>query len=176
MIKPIAYYKLVVLCNELKEKHKIKIGATIPRYDCIEYSGEYEGINPFINKKGMFYLNLFLAGEIIKANEKRLSEFVLRNSKYNFTSMYFENPQNPNICYGYPNGKPYLNNGEINPLFKYRNDLYIICVNDDFTEIEIFVFEKAKAFASDFLQKFTEGLFDGEIEEIRGTTKNFFQY
>ena len=90
--------------------------------------------------------------------------------------MYFENPQNPNICYGYPNGKPYLNNGEINPLFKYRNDLYIICVNDDFTEIEIFVFEKAKAFASDFLQKFTEGLFDDEIEEIRGTTKNFFQY
>ena len=99
MIKPIAYYKLVVLCNELKEKHKIKIGATIPRYDCIEYSGEYEGINPFINKKGMFYLNLFLAGEIIKANEKRLSEFVLRNSNYNFSSMYFENPQNPNICY-----------------------------------------------------------------------------
>ena len=176
MIKPIAYYKLVVLCNELKEKHKIKIGATIPRYDCIEYSGEYEGINPFINKKGMFYLNLFLAGEIIKANEKRLSEFVLRNSNYNFSSMYFENPQNPNICYGYPNGKPYLKNGEINPLFKYRNDLYIICVNDDFTEIEIFVFEKAKAFASDFLQKFTEGLFDDEIEEIRGTTKNFFQY
>ena len=37
MIKPIAYYKLVVLSNELKEKHKIKIGATIPRYDCIEY-------------------------------------------------------------------------------------------------------------------------------------------
>ena len=175
-MKPIAYYKLVMLSDDLKAKHKIKIGATIPRYDCIQFTGNYDGIKPFINHKGMFYLNLFLAGEIIKANEKRLSEFVLRNSNYNFSSMYFENPQNPNICYGYPNGKPYLKNGEINPLFKYRNDLYIICVNDDFTEIEIFVFEKSKAFASDFLQKFTDGFLDDDIEEIRSKRKNFFQY
>ena len=74
MIKPISYYKLVVLSNELKEKHKIKAGATVPRYDCIEYIGDYEGIKPYMNYKGMLYLNLFNAQDIIKANEKRMVE------------------------------------------------------------------------------------------------------
>ena len=91
MIKPISYYKLVVLSNELKEKHKIKAGATVPRYDCIEYIGDYEGIKPYMNYKGMLYLNLFNAQDIIKANEKRLSEFVLKSPKYNFTSIRISN-------------------------------------------------------------------------------------
>lgn len=175
-MKPIAYYKLVMLSDDLKAKHKIKIGATIPRYDCIQFTGNYDGIKPFINHKGMFYLNLFEAKEMIKANEKRLSEFVLKSANYNFTSMYFENAQKPNICYGYPNGKPLLSNGTINPLFRYRNDLYLLLVNDDFTEIEIFVFEKAKAFASDYLQKCADGILDDELEETRAKSEKFFLY
>lgn len=175
-MKPIAYYKLVMLSNELKAKHKIKIGARIPRYDCVLYNGDYPGVTPFINSKGMFYLNLFESDKVIKSNERRLSEFVLKSPHLNFTSLYFENIEAPNICYGYPNGKPLLSNGNINPLFHFRNDLYIIIINNEYTEIEVLVFKNQKGFANYFLQGFINNEFDEELDRIRATSKPFYDY
>lgn len=172
----VGYYRLVSLSNELKEKNKIKVGAKIPRYDCIEYIGDYKGITPFVSKKGQFYLNLHEAKNIVKTQKERLAEFMLTYRDLNFSSMYFEDANNTNVCYGYPNGKPLLKDGSINPLFKFRNDLYIILINDDLTEIEVFIFEKSKAFASDILQKVIDGFFDEEIEEMREKRKTFFNY
>ena len=173
---PIAYYKLTILAPYLKSRNKIKVGATTPRYDCTFFDGNYKGIKPFTNKKGMFYLNLQQTKEIIKADETRLAEFFLSGSGLNFTSMFFEDISEPNICYGYPNGKPQLYNGDINPMFNFRNDLYIIIVNKDFTEIEIVIFENAKAFASDFLQCVVDGELDDKLEMMRTNSKPFKEY
>ena len=176
-MKAVGYYKFVMLPDELKANHKIKVGASIPRYDCISYAGEYEGMDAFINGKGMFMLYLLESEKTIKANVKRLSEFVLKGSRsLNFTSLYFEDVQSPNLCYGYPNGKPMLSNGLPNPLFQFRADLYLISLKEDFTEFEVLVFKNQKGFASDYLQ----GLYNGEFEDIlcefRNNSKIFYKY
>ena len=176
-MKPVGYYKFVMLPDALKANHKIKVGASIPRYDCINYAGEYEGMDAFINGKGMFMLYLLESEKTIKANVKRLSEFVLKGIKsLNFTSMYFEDITSPNYCYGYPNGKPMLSNGTSNPLFAFRQDLYLILVKEDFTEFEILVFKNSKGFASDYLQNLINGEFDEELQEMRNEAKEFFRY
>ena len=51
-MKPVGYYKFVMLPDALKANHKIKVGASIPRYDCINYAGEYEGMDAFNGKNG----------------------------------------------------------------------------------------------------------------------------
>lgn len=33
-MKPVSYYKFEILSDELKERNKIKIGASVPEYDC----------------------------------------------------------------------------------------------------------------------------------------------
>ena len=176
-MKITAYYKLVILSNDLKLENGIKVGAKIPRYDCTKYTGGYQGINPLINKKGMLMLYLMDSENIINAESKRMSEFVLKGrNSLNFSSLYFEDVSNPNLCYGYPNGKPMLRNGSANPLFKFRQDLYLIIMKEDFTELEILVFENQKGFASDFLQCLSEGDFDSELEMIRSKSIMFKEY
>lgn len=175
-MKPVGYFKFAILSDELKVQHKIKIGATIPRYDCTDYSGNYTGLDAFKNKKGMLYLNLFEAREIIKANDSRKAEFVLKGNNLNFTSLYFENPTIQDICFGYPNGKILLSNGQKNPLFIYRKDLYIILLNEHFTEFEVFIFENCKPYASDYLQECIQGSFEDVFEELRAESKKFYNY
>ncbi len=175
-MKPIGYFKFVMLSNELKERHKIKVGAVIPRYDCVKTAGNYEGMNPFINAKGMLMLYLMESDKVVKAEGKRLSEFVLKNSRLNFSSLYFEDISNPNICYGYPNSNPLLANGNTNPLFRFRQDLYLIVMKEDFTGFELLVFKNQKGFASDYLQSLVSGEFDDVLTEMRNKSQTFFNY
>lgn len=171
------YYKFEILSNNIKERNKIKTGASVPRYDCTKYFGEYEGLQTFKNSKGMFFLYLHESENLIKANQKRLSEFVLKGTKsLNFTSLYFEDISNPNLCFGYPNGKPQLGNGQPNPLLQYRQDLYLFIIKDDFSDFELIIYENGKSFASDYLQCLASGDFDDAIEEMRNKAIDFFKY
>lgn len=176
-MKPVGYYKFVILSNELKARHKIKIGATVPRYDCIKFTGEYEGMTAFINSKGMFMLYLMDSNRVIKADSRRLSEFVLKGIKsLNFSSLYFEDISSPNLCYGYPNGKPLLSNGVVNPLFQFRQDLYLMIMKEDFTVLEVLVFKDQIGFAGDYLQNLVSGEFDEVLTEMRNRSQTFFNY
>ena len=69
-----------------------------------------------------------------------------------------------------------LSNGTSNPLFAFRQDLYLILVKEDFTEFEILVFKNSKGFASDYLQNLINGEFDEELQEMRNEAKEFFRY
>ena len=169
-----AYYKLVVLGEKVKVNHKIRAKH---RFDCISYCKEYKGINPFVNHKGMFYLNLTPSREFVCANQRRMAEFSLTGGKsLNFTSLYYEDDETPFICYGYPNEKPRLKNGELNPQFEFRNDLYLFLSNPQFTELEILVCKNVKGFASDYLQCLVNGEFDIELDQLRKESKVFFNY
>ena len=64
------YFKLVVLEDEVKRANKIKVGATVPRYDCVTYAGNKDVLKPFINRKGMMYLRLMESKEFVKADKK----------------------------------------------------------------------------------------------------------
>ena len=171
-----AYYKMVILTDDLKAANKIKVGAKVPRFDCIEYSGSYEGIKPFKNPLGIFKLSLQEAREFVKTDKKRMAEFVLTGAKnLNFSSLYFED-EGSNISYGNPNGRPKLKDGRINPSFPFRQDLYIFLLDDTYTQIEILVLKGQKGYASELLQSFIEGDFDEEIECHRNNTKTFYNY
>ena len=170
-----AYYKLEVLPDTIKAVNKIKVGAKIPRYDCTNYAGDYEGIKPFINPKGMFKLTLMESKEFIKTDKRRMAEFALIGGKnLNFSSLFTEDGSN--IFYGYPNGKPYLKDGRQNPLFQYRNDLYIFFIDKAFQQIEILVLPKQKGYALEFYQAISEGDFEDEIETLKSNANTFFNY
>lgn len=168
------YFKLEMLPDEVKTAHKIKIGATVPRYDCTKYAGQKEHIEPFITSKGMFFLRLMEAREFVKANQKRQAEFALvGRSSLNFSSMYAIS----NVCfYGYPNGKPLLKDGSQNPMFPFRNDLYIILTDKNLSKLEILILPGQKGYALELAQAFDAGDFDDQIESFNENSDVFFKF
>jgi len=170
-----AYYNLKVLSDDLKAANKIKVGAKTPRYDCTEFTGTYEGIKPFVNPKGMFKLSLMECREFVKTDKRRMAEFALVGGKnLNFSSLFSEDGSN--IYYGCPNGKPFLKDGRQNPLFQYRNDLYLFIIDKDFSQIEILILPNQKGFAIELVQSFIDGDFDDDFNRLKNNTKTFFIY
>lgn len=170
-----AYYRLEVLPDDLKAANKIKVGAKIPRYDCIKSDGIYHGIKPFINPVGMFKLSLTDCKDFVKTDVKRMGDFALIGGKnLNFSSLY--SLEGTNFYYGNPNGKPILKDGRPNPVFQHRHDLYICFIPDGFKQIELFVLPHQKGYALELIQAFAEGDFDDEVTELRSKAKTFFDY
>jgi len=170
-----AYYKLEMLSDDLKAANKIKVGAKTPRFDCTEFTGSYKGIKPFINPKGMLKLSLMDCKDFVKTDKKRMAEFALVGGKnLNFSSLYAQDGSN--IYYGYPNGKPFLKDGRVNPLFQFRNDLYIFFIPEDFKQIDLFVLPYQKGFAMELLQSFFEGDFDDDLNTLKNSSNTFFNY
>ena len=168
------YAKLEMLSSAIKEKNNLKPSKS--RFDCTLVNGVYNGIKPFMNAKGMLFLDLRTQKDFVKIKKERMTEFSLVGKSMNFSGMYFEEIQNPYNCYGYPFGKPILNSGAINPTFEYRNDLFLFIVNKEYTEIELLVIKDAKGFASDYLQLLCNGELDAQIEALRMNAKPFFDY
>jgi hypothetical protein len=170
------YYKLITLTEELKTQNKIKVGAIVPRLDCVQYAGKYEGLKPFMNSKGMLFFNLTPSREIIETHGKRYAEFCLTVNSLNFGSLYKFCDQ-PNYAYSYPNSKPTIGKQRNpNPLFTFRNDLYLMIIAPDYSQIEILIVEDGKNFAEPYLQNLIDGVFDEEIEGLRKAAKPMFEY
>ena len=170
-----AYYNLEILSDNLKAANKIKVGAKIPRYDCTLFNGNYQGIKPFINPKGMFKLSLMECRDFVKTDKRRMAEFALVGGKnLNFSSLFAEDGNT--IYYGYPNGKPFLKDGRQNPLFQFRNDLYIFLIDKAFQQIEILILPNQKGFALELVQSFIEGDYDDDLDILKNNPKTFFHY
>lgn len=166
-----AYYKLEVLSKDLAEYNKIK---SRNRFDCISFTDEYLGINSFINKKGMFYMYLNNPKHIVKSRNERKSNLLLTSQGLNFTSLY--NEFDGSKYYGYPNENLKLKNGDLNPLYNFRNDIYLFEISSDFKSIDLFIIKNQKGLVSQIYQMFIDGEFETEIEEIKSKTKPFFNY
>jgi len=46
------YLKMQQLPDEVKRANKIKVGASVPRLDCVSMVGFYEGLKPLKSTKG----------------------------------------------------------------------------------------------------------------------------
>ena len=110
------------------------------------FAGDYKGLTNFVNAKGQLFLYKTQCREYIKANIKRRAEWSLTNNSLNFSSIYIEDFNSKNFGYGYPNGKQKLSNGDPNPLFPFKNDGYLFVINEDYTEVEIFVIKDGRNF------------------------------
>lgn len=169
----VGYYKMVVLPDEVKSQNKIKSQS---RLDCVAYAGEYKGLTNFVNAKGQLFFYKTPCKEFVKANIKRRAEWSLTNNSLNFTSIYIEDFTAKRFGYGYPNKKVRLSNGEPNPLLPFKNDGYLFVINEDYTEIEIFVIKGGRNFITQHYQHLIDGEYKEEFNEWRAKSKPFFNY
>lgn len=169
--------KLVQLPNEVKELYKIK---STYRFDCIliaeQPNSEYKGFEAFKNPKGMLFFYKAESKELIEANSKRLAEFCLGNNNLNFSSLYFL-IESPLFAFGYPNPKKFISKDKKpNPLFEFRNDLYLFIINTDFTEIEVLIIPNNRHLANQHYQRLIDNEYSDILESLRKKYKPYFPY
>jgi len=174
------YGEFVVLPNEIKQRNKIKLEPVCPRLDCIKSVGYYKGIEPFINKKGMFKFNL-MRTDGIKTDEKRKADYYLQGEKsMNFSSIYPLSLNDKNIVYyGEPNDKPTIKSGKAkidNPMLPYKNDGYLFIINPDYTKIELLVIENGRFLIRGYTKQLANGEFDNMLKQFRETSTTFYNY
>ena len=172
MINISGYFKLAVLSDEVRQKNKIR---SQNRLDCTAYAGEYMGLKNFVNTKGQLFFYKTPCKEFIKADLKRRAEWSLTNNSLNFSSIYTELPIKK-YGFGYPNKRQKLSNGQPNPLIPFKNDGYLFLINDDYTEIEIFVVKDGRNFISQYYQCLIDGEYEKDFDHWRSEAKLFFQY
>ncbi len=182
------YGKCVVLPDEVKQRNKVKVGAKIPRLDCINHAGYYKGLEPFLNSKGMLKFSL-MRTDSLKADGKRKADYWLLGEKnMNFSSIYpFEIQEKQVIAFGEPNDKPTVRRAKTiegertqidvpNPMLPFKNDAFLFICNPDFTSIEIMVIEDGRFLVQAYCKKYLNGDFDEQLAQFRTTAKEFYKY
>lgn len=169
------YYKIEKLSDELRVGNKIK---SEERLDCTMHTNNkgYEGMKPFKNKKGQMFFSKRFCKDFVKANTKRLAECSLTGQGLNLSSLYGYTPNCEGYAYGYPNPKRVLSNGEPNPLFEYRDDLYLFYIRDGFNTIEIFVIPNGRSMATSHYQTFIDNEYNEEMDKLREQATEFYPY
>ena len=168
-----ARYLFVKLPIEVKEKHGFK---ALARLDCTKVSGEYEGLNPFKNKKGMLYLYPTDTSEFIECDGKRIATMALTNGTLNLSSLYVENLESPQYAYGYPNARLKLKDGSPNPLLEYRQDGYLFLTDNELNRIELLVVYRGRNLIREAYSRLLDGELDTEIEQLRAIERPFYNY
>jgi hypothetical protein len=171
------YYKFVLLPDEVRAANKIKSKA---RLDCISFTdmvaGNYNGLTNFVNHKGQLFFYKTPCRDFVHTESKRLAEWSLTGNGLNFSSIYIDDLDFPEIGYGYPNGNRYLSNGSQNPLFPFRNDGYLFLINKEYSAIELLIIPDGRNLISSYYQKLIDGGFDDEINRLRQAAKAFYKY
>ena len=114
--------------------------------------------------------------DFVNTDSKRLAEWSLTGGSLNFSSIYIDDTDCPEIGYGYPNAKRLLSNGSKNPLFEFRNDGYLFLINKDYSEIELLIIPDGRNLISSYYQIMIDGGFDNEVRELRNQAKAFYKY
>jgi len=175
-----AYYKLAALQDEVRDANNI---SSKVRLDCTSFTdmvaGGYKGLTKFVNDKrhkGMLFFYKTPCQSFVSTDSKRLSEWSLTGSGLNFSSIYIDDIDCPEIGYGYPNPNRLLSNGNKNPLFDFRNDGYLFLINKDYSEMELLIIPDGRNLISSYYQKMIDGGFDDEVRQLRQQAKVFYQY
>jgi hypothetical protein len=171
------YFKLSMLSEKVKTANKIKSKA---RLDCTFYSNleekNYEGLTNFVNNKGQLFFYRTPCRDFINTHSKRIADWSLTGGGLNFSSIYIDDLDYPEIGYGYPNANRLLSNGKTNPLFEFRNDGYLFLINKDYSIIELFVIPGGRNLINSYNQKMIDGGFDDEVLRLRQNAKRFYPY
>lgn len=181
-----SYYALFEqLPDEVKIDHKIKVGASSPRFDLIATSGQYEPFDELKNKKGMLYLYLNETRGIINSPDQRRADRRLQGQRgkdtINVTSLFIpELPTTegaPIIGFGNPNGNEKLKRGNPNPFAGYGNDGFLIVVSPDWKKFELFVVPDGNLTGMNSIAKaFADGMFNDIVQAARAAATTFYDY
>lgn len=170
------YLKLAVLPDGIKANWT----KSKTRLDCVKHYNldNYKGLSFFVNPKGQLFFFKTPAVEIVKANTQKRAEWSLTNKSVNLSSIWIELPEFRQYAYGYPSPNKMLgrNKNKPNPLFSFKDDLYLFIINNDYTEIEILIIPDGRNLLNTYYQKLIDGYFDELLEKFRNESKPFFDY
>jgi hypothetical protein len=175
------YIKLQQLSDELKRANKIKVGAMIPRLDCVAMAGYYEGLKPLISSKGQLKFYLQETRGLINSNDqRRAGYFLMGEHSINFSSIFlqkFDSVDQKN-CFGYgePNDNKTLKSGEPNPMLLFCEDGYLFITNPDFKEVEILIISKGRYLIQGYTKMLASGAFNEALQAMREQAKPIFNY
>lgn len=173
MNNTISYFKFQNLPDAAKKANGIR---SKKRLDCIEYAGDYKGLDCLKNHKGMLFLYPTPANNFISADSNRMAEWSLTKSSLNLTSLYIEDLDFPQFAYGYPNSSRLLSNGDENPFYPYRHDGYLFIMNKDITELEMLIISDSRNLISSYYQLLIDGELDSNIRQLRQQAQTYFDY
>jgi len=175
------YIKMQQLPDEVKRANKIKVGASVPRLDCVAIAGYYEGLKPLLSSKGQlkFYLQQ-TRGLINSSDQRRAGYFLMGERSINFSSVFLQEyntgDQNPCFAYGEPNSNKTLKSGEPNPMLSFSEDAYLFITNPGFTELEILIIRRGRYLIQGYLKQLANGEFNEALTAMRAQAKPIFNY
>ena len=169
------------LPNEVKRANKIKVGATVPRLDCIAIAGYYKGLNCLTSTKGQLKFYLQKTRGLINSNDQRRAGFFLMGDhSINFSSVFMQSFDNADQskCYGFgePNKNEKMKNGDPNPMLPFADDGYLFIINPDYTAIEILIITKGRYLIQGYLKMLANGAYNEALQAMREQAKPIFNY
>lgn len=175
------YIRLQQLTDDQKRANKIKVGARIPRLDCVAMAGYYEGLKPLISNKGQLKFYLQETRGLINSNDKRRAgHFLMGDHSINFSSIFLQSfdTTDQSKCFGYgePNRNPELKKGEPNPMLGCSEDGYLFITDANFAEIEILIITKGRYLIQGYTKMLASGAFDEALQAMREQAKPIFNY
>ena len=174
-----AYMLLEQLPDELKAKHKIKLGAKVPRYDLTRFSGYYPELESLKNPKGQIYFNLIKTEYAIDTTDQRRADrFLQGKGSFNFSSVYLLNLNTEQLIgFGNPNGnKTYSKEHKPNPFFATKTDGYLFVVTPDWKAIEILVISGGLYTIEANAKALADGEYNEALATLRAAAKPIFEY
>lgn len=178
------YYKYSELSAEIRIQNNLK-PTTKNRLDCTSFYStgfDLRGIDFFANEKGMLFFNLSEPRDFVHSDSRRMAEKALtktvKKDNYNYSSIYIDNPDQPNYGYGYPAKSKLLGKDKqkANPMYAFRDDLYLFIINEDYTEIECIIIPYKRNLSHQYFVKLWQGELDEQIEFFRMNSNVFYDY
>lgn len=176
-----AYLRLEQLPDDVKAKHKIKIGAKKPRFDLVKMDGYYPPMDCLKNSKNgqtCFFLNG--TEGVINSHIHKAETYLQAKGSLNFSSIYMadQTPINGYLLgYGFPNpSQTYSQKKVSNPFYNYRGDGFLFVIAEDWSTIEILVISNGKYTIESYAAALVSGAFNEALEFFRNTAKPVYQY
>ena len=157
------------LPDGIKKANGIKVGASVPRFDIVGFNGDYEFLKQMVNKKNQCNLSLVETFNFVKADQKRMADFALRNSKVgNLSSLYYKASENKGKYFGNTNDADTIKVGSKvvpNPLLGYKDHLLLMQLSEDRQELVLVVVHKGRSLLQYFYPDYINGKYDGIIQD-----------
>ena len=147
------YYKFVVLPDDIKTYHGIKLNPKDPRFDCVSRSGFWEGEKVLTTKlgkgKGQMKFTMTKPQNFIHIDPTKMGNFVFKGSQnLNVTSVHIKpaitGRNGELIGTGEPDDHATLKDGRQNPLFECRKDGFIFLIAPNHSAFEMLVFKDGR--------------------------------
>ncbi len=177
------YFEFVVLPEDTRALFKIK---STERLDCTWFASDdsMRGMGIFVNSSGMFYIRKNQARQFVDTDPRRIADMALTGniSRYgpmNITSIHGDMIEHPNVGYGNPDPRKNLRrkgSDRPNPLFAFKDDLYVFLMNEPRTRIEMLIIPGEKNRALSYWKRFAEGEYTEEVQVLREKSRRFFDY